>query len=153
MYIKNMWMLCCTLISCGDIVEYCTEMGCIDGFQMTLEPPITTHASYIFTVTLDGETITCEYALPFVEEGGEYGSCDGEGVWLTISGTALDASQHSIPEIYIPSNPSEVSIEITKDEEVLVRETVAPEYEEFAPNGKDCGPICYSAGITISIFE
>ena len=153
MWTKKIWILCCTLISCGDIEEDCTEIGCTDGFQINFEPPITTPASYIFTVTLDGETITCEYVLPFVDDSGEYGSCDRDGVLLTTSGTALDPLQHSIPEIYIPSNPSEVLIEITKEEVLLVRERLVPEYEEFTPNGKECGPICYSADVVIAISE
>ena len=75
-------------------------------------PALTTAGIYVFTATLDGVTETCEYTLPFVEENGEYGSCDGENLWLTISGTALDESEHSIPEMYIPSSPTDVSLRL-----------------------------------------
>ena len=142
-----------SLVSCGESGEYCTEMGCIDGVQINFEPDITTHGAYVFSVTMDGITEICEYSLPFTEESGEYGTCDGENIWLTISGTALDASQHSIPDMYIPLSPTSVSIEITRDDVLITSNTFEPEYEEFAPNGKECGPICYSAGHTINLTE
>ena len=91
--------------------------------------------------------------LRFLEENGEYGTCDGSNIWLTVSGTALDTSQHSIPEMYIPSSPTDVSIVITRDEIEIVNQSFQPEYEEFAPNGKECGPICYSASLTIDLTE
>ena len=153
MKIKQFIFVLLPLVSCGEVTDYCTEMGCIDGLQINFNPDITTHGTYIFSVTMDGVTEVCEYSLPFVEENGEYGTCDGENIWLTISGTALDASQHSIPEMYIPSSPTDIMIVITRDETEIVNQSFQPEYEEFAPNGKECGPICYSAGLTVELTE
>ena len=150
---KQFILILLPLISCWEGTEYCTEMGCVDGLQINFDPEITTHGNYVFSVTMDGVTEVCEYSLPFVEENGEYGTCDGENLWLTISGTALDASQHSIPDMYIPSSPTDVSIEITRDDVLIVSSSFQPEYEEFAPNGKECGPICYNAGHAIDLME
>lgn len=141
------------LISCGEGTEYCTEMGCMDGLQINFEPEIITSGTYVFSATLDGVTETCEYTLPFVEENGEYGTCDGSNMLLTISGMALDASEHSIPEMYIPSNPTNVSIAITRDGIEIANQSFQPEYEEFAPNGKECGPVCSRASLTIDVSE
>ena len=141
------------LISCGEGAEYCTEMGCMDGLQINFTPALTTAGTYVFTATLDGVTESCQYTIPFVEENGEYGSCDGENLQLTISGTALDESEHSIPEMYIPSSPTDVSIVITRDEVEIANQSFQPEYEEFAPNGKECGPVCYSTSQTIDVSE
>jgi hypothetical protein len=139
------------LLSCGSVGIDCTEIGCSDGVNITFDSEITTHGNYVFVVTLDGVPTTCEYSLPFVEIDGAYGSCDREGISLTLSGTALDESQHSIPYMYIPSSPEAISIEITRDGSSIASTSFVPEYEESAPNGKECGPICYSAGTKIEI--
>ena len=139
------------MMSCGPVGIDCTEMGCVDGLNITFNSEIKTHGNYVFVVTLDDVTTTCEYTLPFISTDGEYGNCDRDGISLTISGTALDESQHSIPYMYIPSSPESVSIEITRDGTSIASDSFSPEYEESAPNGKDCGPICYSAGKIIDI--
>ena len=75
MKIRQCIFLLLPLVSCGEVTEYCTEMGCIDGLQINSNPDITTHGTYVFSVTMDGVTEVCEYSLPFVEENGEYGTC------------------------------------------------------------------------------
>ena len=60
------------------------------------------------------------------KENGEYGTCDGSNMWLTVSGTALDASNIAFQNN--SSSPTDVSIVITKDTP-RSNQSFQPEYE------------------------
>ncbi len=139
------------LTACGDKDEGpldCTQIGCTDGLEIEVSPTFSTQAEYGAVIVADGETITCTAVLPLPSDGGS--SCDAEGVWWGTSGSALDESEHMLLGWYLPSGPAEVSISVTRDGEEVLSAELVPEYEELAPNGEDCGPICTWAMETVS---
>jgi hypothetical protein len=49
-----------------------------------------------------------------------------------------------------PKRPTvPVTLRITRGTQVLVDTATTAALTRFAPNGEDCGPVCYSAGLTL----
>ncbi len=139
------------LTACGDkdggVVD-CTQIGCTDGLEITLDSDFQTQGSYEAVVLADGETLTCTAVLPLPSDGGS--SCDAEGMWWGTSGSALEESEHRLLGWYLPSGPAEVSLSVTRDTEQVLSAELSPEYEVVAPNGEECGPVCTWALETVS---
>ena len=138
------------LASCGDKDEGldCTEIGCTDGLEITFAPQLQTAGDYEVLVETEGLTITCTASLPLV---GELSTCDAADVYLGSSGSALDASEHRLTGVYLPSGPAEVLLTVSRDGEEILSTTLSPTYEELAPNGVECGPVCSWAAVEVSV--
>lgn len=109
--------------------------------------------SYVFTITVDGQTTTCRATLPLGPGSG--GGCDGPpgAVILTQSGSALPAAQQSLGGLQLATKSAKsVTVKVTRDGAVVADKTFAPAYvTRPGPNGPDCDPpSCTSARETLS---
>lgn len=124
----------------------CTEIGCVDGFSGEFSPAFTTPGAYAFTLDLDGSVSTCAGSLPLNDDF----NCDG-ALGVTLSGSALPDSEHSLPGFQILQfDFVTLQLTVTRDGTEEASWTVTPEWETFAPNGPECGPVCTSAGARLS---
>ena len=124
----------------------CTEIGCVDGFSGQFAPAFTAAGAYVFTLDLDGAGSTCAGTLPFNDDF----SCDG-ALGVTLSGTALPPSDQSLPGFQIMQTDfATLQLTVTRDGAEEASWTLTPEWETYAPNGPECGPVCTSAGAELS---
>ena len=133
-----------SLAGCG-----CTKEGCEGSVALTLEGA-DTYGVYTASLIAETDAIDCVFTL--TEAGPETSSyC---AVYSDLEGDAIELT------FWMPSDEphGELDIEVyftpedDPDSEVTVGELNAePEYEEFTPNGKRCGPACYSAAVSMTL--
>ena len=75
---------------------------------------------------------------------------DGEELEFTCPGSnAVHCASNTVA---IREAPRSITAEIESlDSAKRASVTVAPTYEEVAPNGRECGPICRSASIDLAL--
>ena len=142
----------------------CTSVGCQPGFSAKVHRadgsfPSGTHQ---IAIVVDGVSLTCTFAfpLPMVAGGGtSQPTCpSGMTVWVlpatdcteTNSGssgteTCTDIPGQFVEWITLTGTPAEVQAQQSVDGTVILDATVTPTYQEVAPNGVECGPICHQA--------
>jgi hypothetical protein len=153
--------------SCDQLYRACTAIGCSDSFNVTVTPAAGTFPAgeHEVVIAIDGSAPrTCTFRFPFTGSI-ESARCTGEGglnltVWplqtcQTITqGGAVGQSCTPIPgkfeeRLTVPGLPARLRItQRLAQGEVYLDRDVTPRYEEFYPNGKDCGGACKQAGAT-----
>jgi hypothetical protein len=128
----------------------CTEIGCVDGLRIALEPSARWPAGeYRFDFVVDGRPASCtgKLPLPACEQGGAL-TCTGVPVQIGESGCALPASEHGFSDVGLTSSPARVKITISRDGQPIAERELSPVYQRSQPNGPDCPPVCNSASDT-----
>ncbi|MBX3193201.1 MAG: hypothetical protein KF819_39825 [Labilithrix sp.] len=134
----------------------CTAIGCTDGLGISVTAPAGWKAGrYVFTVTADGSTQTCEGSLPLPSCGSPGLLCKGQDGVAQIgeSGCALPAAQHSFSDIHFSSTPAQVNVHVARDGVVLAEQSFTPSYVTSQPNGPGCEPICKQASGSLTLQE
>ena len=132
----------------------CTQIGCVNGLRLTLVKATPwTAGEYVFTVDLDGASVTCKGALPLKAcDQGSALTCDVEDkVMIGESGCALPVEQHGFSDIQIFGTPARVNLTIARDGQPLHSGELTPTYVSSRPNGPDCEPECHGAGTEIAL--
>lgn len=132
----------------------CTGIGCTDGLHVTLDAPSGWKpGSYVFTVTADGATQTCEGTLPLPACGTAGLRCTGSVAQIGESGCALPAASHAFADLMVMSGPARIEVRITRDGVTLADEVLSPSYVTSQPNGAGCAPICRQATGKVTLAE
>ena len=130
----------------------CTDIGCLNGFQLNVSPSSGWAAGmYQFELTVDGRAITCQGAIPLLPCSEPSFPCDADGVRLGVSGCALPATQQGIASIMFDGYPEAVSLRVLRNGSELQHADLTPTYTSSQPNGKGCEPVCCSAGAELSL--
>lgn len=129
----------------------CTEIGCVNGLSLTVPTDYSWQpGAYVFSLKLDGRTVTCKGKLPLNACDMPSVNCDGEGVVITESGCALPSPEaQGFGDIQIESGPQQVAVSVTRDGQTLVEKILMPSYRTARPNGPQCGPECRQASIPL----
>ena len=124
----------------------CTEIGCgptwILDFSRKGQWPL---GKVRVELRLDGEAFTCRTEIPLdctvIPACGPRG-----GVSLIETGCASGTPAHRISGVQFERlAPTEVSVEVYQNEELLGADTFAPDYRRARPNGPGCEPVCKMA--------
>ena len=143
-------LLALLLLACteeNDSIGACTEIGCIDGLQVTFEPPLMGKGTYTFDVTVDGTAYSCDATIPL--EGSSTVCGTGGVVSIYLSGTELDPSQQSLRGLHVEGTPKSVQIQVHRDKALVADADLSPKYQVTQPNGPDCPPTCNSAAVDV----
>ncbi len=154
--------LACVVMSasgCDALSKGCTLIGCQDSFGATVRSADGSFPSgaHRVEVLADGTSLTCTFVYPSTSASSQL--CDANlsvMVWpeTTCTDTMMDgAVSHScepIPgkfyeSIALPGTPGQVHVWQYVDDTAVLDAALAPSYQEFAPNGRECGPICRQA--------
>ena len=135
----------------------CTEIGCIDGLNLTVDPSFDWDGGTYESEVLAGTNrYICNGKLPLdpCDQNNEntFG-CNSPNITIGESGCMLPASQHGISGIYIKGEPKTVQIRITRNGKPYITRALAPEYRTSQPNGPGCLPVCRSASHNLLIAE
>jgi len=133
----------------------CTQIGCVNGFRISLDPGSDMAAgAYRFEVDIDGALTTCEGNLPLAAcEAGPSITCSSDAVSIGESGCAMEPASQGFGEVLFanPRNPKAVKLTVSRDGEVIGAGEFTPEYERVQPNGPDCEPTCEYAEATLEL--
>jgi len=122
--------------------DFCTLAGCYGGLGIAVEglPDGTIYDLDIQYIHGREQTLTCEMGKddddapvsPFVN------GCVRYGVAFT-----LDMDEKP---------PEEITVTVTANGKKISK-VFRPTYKEHYPNGKECGPVCYSSTIVIDVSQ
>lgn len=131
----------------GEEPLVCTQIGCLDGFRIAIEPESGLAAgAYVFAIEIDGEVTTCQGSLPLGPCGLDPSViCSSDAVTVGESGCAMAPGDQGFGELLFQGHPKRVKVTIQRDGEVLSDEEFAPQYRHLQPNGPACEPICEQA--------
>lgn len=115
----------------------CTQIGCIDEASIWLRGLEPDHA-YEITVETGDESSHCTIDT-------------SEGLSMTCDGSTFYSSRLDEARIGIPETPESLAITVWQDGAMIAQDVVMPEYQELAPNGRECGPICLQATIPFDL--
>lgn len=151
------------LVSC-DAGQDCTDIGCANLVSITAKPKASLwqEGEYELEVTYDGVTARCGFTLPQELPTARVSTllnC-GSVVHPSLYATG-DCSQNcslSSPfelNLSIDAQPAEVTLQLTREGEVVLSDERSVEYRELYPNGVECGgPHCSQARYALTFtFE
>ncbi len=141
----------------------CTEIGCLDGFTLTLRTsdgsfPVGEHT---IEVTVGDAVASCTLRFPGTTNGDNsaFGTCSaslGANVlaktmcMTTTTGQAVSQSCRPITgqffeQITVQGTPTQLRVVQRLGETVLLDRFFGPNYKSSEPNGPGCGPACRQA--------
>ena len=135
--------------------QECTEMGCIDGYEVTIRRADGTAPTEPVAVEYGEEHVVCP---PVSVDGERYVACSiAVGLSLRDQVTCTETqdddsqSQSCTPtgdyelSLTIQGLPVSVRVTLNGDDTVIHERTFTPDYRSFQPNGEGCEPTCRQA--------
>lgn len=96
--------------------------------------------TYSFSVTAPDESVyVLDCYLPRADAGME---CSGGNVDSLVAW--IDVQDFSVMHLHVVGAPPYCTIEVLRNGEILIQKTIEPDYDDIAPNGEGCEPICFS---------
>jgi hypothetical protein len=149
----------------------CTEIGCGDGVHITLHTPEDQWpaGAYAIDFTVDGQEHACELSIPadlpteahgYVELGCQPAFdasltaktvCTEQRTNDAISQSCQPVAGAWILEASFYGVSEALRVEVRRDDETLLDETMQLEYTASRPNGPDCEPVCEQARVELDI--
>lgn len=136
------------LAACGsETTKTCTLIGCQDEFVALVRSADGFLPSGMHRVELlvDGVTLMCTFKVPLeaAPGGGLVQPTCPAGLSVTVMFTVED-----VEIITVPGTPGQVHAWQYVDDRAILDVAAAPTYQENAPNGPGCGPICRQASVS-----
>jgi hypothetical protein len=119
----------------------CTQIGCDDGVNISIRG-LEVNQSYEVDLETADETIKCTIDMSEDTTDDARMTCDRSLFYFS----RMDGAH-----IELAGTPERVAITVRQNGAMIVQDEVAPEYQEFAPNGEACGPICLQDAITVEL--
>ena len=146
----------------NEIPRACTLIGCDSGLKVTLEPGSGwPDGRYRFEIEADQDRASCTGSLPLrpcagakrgdVENGV---TCDRPDIVRIVeSGCALPSGSQGFPVVWFDPRlrPSTATVTVLRNDEVVGRSELRPQFQTVQPNGPGCEPVCHMAGATLTL--
>lgn len=135
---------------CGGAPLGCTLAECSDGFSITLRAPLEPGGEpnpalplggYELQVYLDGTPVACRGSLP----NDSPFTCDSGLIGVSVVEPRLSGGVISGLQLTGELAPRVVDLSVRHQGELVAEQGVQLPYEDFTPNGRECGPICKRA--------
>jgi hypothetical protein len=146
--------------------QSCTEIGCSDGASLQLRPVDGRWAEGQYTLTLaaEGRSHTCSLRLPddlparFSTASPDCGigstalfqpevECTETRSRDTVSQSCTPLDGRFTLDLSLEGTPATMSVELRRDDQVLIDERIELSYEASRPNGPGCEPLCRTARV------
>lgn len=127
----------------------CGLVWCTDRVRLDFPENIPEEGEWRFRITVDERAATCTVTLP--ERGLERGSCDEPQFDITYK-SASGGGDLFPSGIRVPGNPTTVVVTVEAPSRASFIQSLQPSYKEFAPNGRECGPICMEGSGTLVLM-
>jgi hypothetical protein len=133
--IKGLALLPVLLLT-GCTTMTCTEIGCQDGAEIELSPPLAP-GSYEIDISDSSDSAFCSVTVGTQETV----DCTGR-----LSEVRIEAGM-----IFVGGTPATLSIQITAEDGIIADESIDLEYESEQPNGPGCPPVCSQAQVVLTV--
>jgi hypothetical protein len=138
-------LLVALFAGCADVGQFCTQIGCLDGYNLDFQHDWT-EGTYTITVTLDADTVTCTGTIPINEASD---GCDDDRVQLGLSGSQLPVADQALSGLVIlATDVTTVDVTVSDGLMTIGTQAFTPAWQTSQPNGVDCPPTCRSASDT-----
>jgi hypothetical protein len=142
----------------------CPTIGCYDNFAASVQNADGTlpNGTHRIEILADGATITCSFTFPTATPATASITSCATGTIVSVGPetmctdtTTQGAVVHQcspipgrfIEQINITGAPGQVHVWQYVDDVTILDAAVAPTYQDFSPNGPECGPTCRAATI------
>jgi hypothetical protein len=122
---------------CNRLGLSCTQVGCNDQVSVSLRG-LEADQFYEVEIATADDIILCTIDTSVQMSV----TCDDVLFYSIDRGTA---------SIALIGTPDSVAITVQESGTVIAQEEVRPDYDEVAPNGRACGPICEQAEIPVEL--
>jgi len=140
-------ILCGGWASSGCSTKVCGGAGCYDNFSATIKRadgsfPSGTHRIEILA---DGTSLLCTFTFPLetLPTGGTAQPTCASGMNVTVGPDPIPGQ--SVETITLMGAPGQVHVWQYVDDAAILDAAAAPSYQEFFPNGPECGSPCRQA--------
>ncbi len=135
----------------GNLDGECREATCTSGLRITLASSgVFSAGRYSVTTFAEGVEVVCGF-----EVGGDAEVCGPDVPCLLGDDCDADfnllAPPHSATVRVEPGTPERVDIVVSREGAVVASAEFAPRYDEFAPAGIDCEPVCLVGSAQLDI--
>lgn len=134
-----------------ELGQSCTEIGCGDGWSLTVRQADGSAPSHTVELDIDGAHVVC----PAVSPDARFATC-ADSVTIQLSDEVVceeresngDRTQVCTPTgrfeeiVSVNGTPAEVVVALRDGGTLTDERTFVPRYETTQPNGPDCEPIC-----------
>lgn len=129
----------------------CGELGCNDELLVSLVAlgGVFEGGRYTVAAKIDGLTESCGFAV-----SGEASDCAGDPPCALDNDCDAEFGFTVLPHfVLLRVRPAAdlVQLGIARDTSTLVDITLAPEYDDYWPNGSDCEPVCKTASASVDV--
>jgi hypothetical protein len=129
----------------------CGELQCSDELLVSLVAlaGVFDGGEYTVAAKIDGVTESCGFSL-----GGEASECSGDAPCVLENDCNAEFGFSVAPHfVLLRVRPAAdlVQLGIARDTSTLVDITLAPEYDDYWPNGSDCEPVCKTASASVDV--
>jgi len=133
---------------CGG--KACKLVGCSDGFSASVRSADGSFPSGLHRIEVLADSAALTYTFTFPLEVGSIPVCGGFSVMVFSATTCTDTRCDPIPgqffeTITVPGTPGQVHAWQYVDDAAILDAAAAPSYQDLAPNGVECGPVCRQA--------
>jgi hypothetical protein len=170
--------ICCAVLiaawtgnsACTITTRSCTEVGCENGATVDLTSPngAWTPGTYELDLVVDGASASCALAVPAAPSptSAIEASCTSQ-IGLTFlaetqcyslpsDGSVVGEGCSPVPGQFhqllsLPGTPARVALALSRDGKALFDKTLDLSYQDFYPNGPQCGGACREASATVSV--
>jgi len=125
----------------------CTLVGCSDGLFVDIALRDPQEGMHAVEGRLDGAPFRCEIDVR-AGTGGRPPTCTDE----RIEPGAIYGGSEPSPGLILRFNdflPEEVELRLLRGDAELGSWSLQPDYQETAPNGYECGPVCQVASVDL----
>jgi len=136
-----------TLWACSDDSMAYTLANCSDSVLLHLDHREPAPGIYMLAGSADGENFSCEMELPLADGAQPEGEAGCDRPWVHLAYGAGDDGITRLTSIRLDDKaPATLTLDLTLvhagGEHPLTMLALEPSYDEIAPNGRECGPIC-----------
>jgi len=164
-------VLIAPLGACGDSSDdeplACTDVGCSDGVHLEVREARDAWPAGDYTVEISagGDSHRCTATLPnpspWTAESTTF-KCDRTSLSASFRPTqgcdderdgGTDGVTCGVLALEVPGTPSSVQVQIDRDGQSILDESVQPKYREMRPNGEGCEPVCERSSAELTLSE
>jgi hypothetical protein len=139
-------------------VSSCTDITCVDQTLVIAAPKsgVWQAGTYELQITHDEETAQCAFKLPDdISDATTLIDC-GKSMVASFSASRACTDSCTIDDQFelrlsFDSKPSSLSIELSRDGDVVLSDSRTVEYTEFYPGGRECGGACEQARVQLVV--
>lgn len=126
-------LVCIGAVGCSD--SECTEATCVDAMTVNVEAATGAFLNGAYAISANAGNGVTQCTIVFGEDGVQ-DSC-GAGFFITET--------RAMFSLTFPGTPDSVVFSVARGDSLLGDTVFVPVYDEIAPNGRECGPICLVA--------